>query len=161
MLSCLWEPTEVRYRGGARQRMAQGEGDRAAGTISRSAAGHLLDWCDGTTSAAKLGYHLNNAIADGFRHPMVERLAGATVGSRTAQRGLYRYLQRTLGLDSLLTHIEPSDQVSRTRQRARAATRARHRHTRDRQQRTTTTNAPPNTTRNIHQPQQHEQQHQQ
>ena len=107
MLSALWAmPKKRPRRGGWRQQMEAEELDEDPGDrgLSRLAAGHLLDWADGASSASKVQYHMANALADGLDHPMVRRLAGIGEG-RNASTGLFKLLG-DLGVKSLLTEVE-------------------------------------------------------
>ena len=80
------------------------------GHMPRLAAGHLLDWCDGTSSAVQVQQHMANAVADDFEHPMVKRLA--RIGTaQNANRGLLNLLGKTCGIDSLITSL-PGNAVS-------------------------------------------------
>ena len=76
------------------------------------AAGHLLEWADGESSAARLVMHMRNAVEDGFSHPMVTRLGTLPPGNN-AQRGL-KELMADLGLFRLQTVIEEAEAVTRT-----------------------------------------------
>lgn len=105
MLVPLWQrPVKrSRLRGGWRQRLDEAD-EVEAGSISRPAAGHLLDWSDGKTSAKRIQYHMANAIADGQSHRMIEALAG--IGqAQNAQRGLLKLLEG-VGIQDMQTTIE-------------------------------------------------------
>eukprot|EP00969_Alexandrium_andersonii_P048967 2147838-Alexandrium_andersonii.AAC.1 len=89
MLSLLCRRVGVkRKRGGWRQQLEQSDSEEYDEQgISRLAAGHLLEWCDGETSASRVVNHMRNASLDGFAHPMVAKIAKAGVGQH-AQAGL-------------------------------------------------------------------------
>ena len=75
------------------QQAAQDDLAALEGQMSRLVAGHLLDWCDGTSSAVQVQQHMANAVADDFEHPMVKRLA--RIGTaKNANRGLLNLLGR-------------------------------------------------------------------
>ena len=92
MLKALWLPIlsakrHQRQRGGWRQIEAAplANDEDEVFSISRLAAGHLLDWAEGSQSAAKLRYHMDNAAQDDKEanqrtHPMVRRLAEVRSG---------------------------------------------------------------------------------
>ena len=77
------------------------------GTISRMAAGHLLDRSDGLVSAVRIQYHCANARADGLRHVMVDRLAGVRPGAH-AQEDL-REMLNGVGIFGMQTELDVSD----------------------------------------------------
>jgi hypothetical protein len=114
-LSRLWAPLrlpEPRRRGGWRQRLAAEEEpvQPAAGApISRLFGEHLQDWGDGLISAQKLQRLASHGVADGFRHPMLERLASVPAGQH-AELGLHRLLE-TCGVPQQLTEY-PGEFVS-------------------------------------------------
>ena len=87
MLRRLWAREEGRYRGGWKQRLAQGEGAGEDNEPSHLCSGLLLEWADGLMSACRLQAHVERAEHDGLRHPMVQRLAALPKGRR-AQQGL-------------------------------------------------------------------------
>ena len=135
MLSKLWEPIQQtrgdrRIRGGVRQQLAALEADEAIEgdpipehaaaassssssrpTISKLASGHLLDYCDGMLSAARMQHHMANAVADGMRHPMVQRL-GNLPSANNAQRGVKQLLDG-IGIFEMQTELEGTGLVSR------------------------------------------------
>ena len=124
MLSHMWEPffgdqpSKRRRRGGWRQRLEAGDdGPPAAETTCSSlAAGHLLEWADGTASAAQLRRQMANGVRDKNGHPMVRRLAaiGGDQSEQHCQAGLLAVLEkcslvglieRVPGGDELATHV--------------------------------------------------------
>eukprot|EP00959_Pyramimonas_sp_CCMP1952_P322381 6746079-Pyramimonas_sp.AAC.1 len=113
MLRALWERPRKRQRrrGGWRQRMdaSSSEEDRDEGTISILAAGHLLEWSDGESSAVRVVQHMLNARADGLCHPMVDRIAG--VGTSLHAHARLRTLFTNVGVGSLLTTMPPGGAV--------------------------------------------------
>ena len=111
MLRRLWAREEGRYRGGWKQRLAQGEGAGEDNEPSQLCSGLLLDWADGLMSACRLQAHVERAEHDGLRHPMVRRLAALPKGMR-AQQGL-RKLFMDLGLVGLQTTVENPDAVTK------------------------------------------------
>ena len=54
---------------------AEAADDGPAPTISRLFGNHLLDWCEGRMSAARLQYLAQCGVDDGFAHPMLARLS--------------------------------------------------------------------------------------
>ena len=79
--------------------------------MSKLAAGHLLDYCDGITSAKRVNEHMSNSIADGPQHVMVRRLADLPSG-KNAQQGIVGLLDK-LGVMDLQTVIGSSGSVTR------------------------------------------------
>ena len=83
--------------------------------MSRLARGHLLDWCDGITSASKFETHMSDEIADQRYlgqepHPMVARLA--TIGSGPHAHAGLRRLLADQGLLALQTPLLDPEFVS-------------------------------------------------
>ena len=81
MLHRLWAPLGVpwrRRRRGWRQQLQTIETELEAepASVSRLASGLLLEWADGSMSAARLQQHCSHAQEDGLTHPLVQRLAG-------------------------------------------------------------------------------------
>ena len=54
---------------------AEAAAEGPAPTISRLFGNHLLDWCEGRMSAARLQYLAQCGVDDGFAHPMIARLS--------------------------------------------------------------------------------------
>ena len=72
--------------------------------IGTLAAGQLLEWCDGDSSAHRVVHHMRNAEQYGMAHPMVHRICQAGVGQH-AHGGLMAMLDKT-GLGRLLTPMD-------------------------------------------------------
>ena len=75
--------------------------EQRAPTISKLFGNHMLAWCEGTISAARLQFLAKCGTDDGFSHPMFARLAALEEG-QNAQRSLIALLQTT-GVPSLIT----------------------------------------------------------
>ena len=75
--------------------------EQRAPTISKLFGNHMLAWCEGTISAARLQFLAKCGTDDGFSHPMLARLAALEEG-QNAQRSLIALLQTT-GVPSLIT----------------------------------------------------------
>ena len=61
--------------------------------ISKLAAGQLLDWCDGDSSAQSVVHHMRHAEQYGLAHPMVHRICQAGEGQH-AHGGLMAVLEK-------------------------------------------------------------------
>ena len=113
MLSLLWRRASQRKRrGGWRQQLRdQSDSDEFPRSgMSSLAAGHLLEWCDGNSSAGRVVKHMRNAEKDGLSHPMVHQVAQAGEGQH-AHAGLMAMLDR-VGFGSLLTPLEGPSAVT-------------------------------------------------
>ena len=114
MLHRLWAPLDVprmRRRGGWRQQLQTIETELEAepARVSRLASGLLLEWADGSMSAARLQQHCSHAQEDGLTHPTVQRLA--SVGTaQNAHNGLMS-LWWTCGIHPLITVVD-SDKMT-------------------------------------------------
>ena len=115
MLSPLWAPLPAprpRRQGGWRQRIANEAMDADGGpppTISRLFGNHMLSWCEGVISAQRLQFLAASGVADGFRHPMLTRLASIQQGQH-AQASLVELLE-TCGVPQMISHF-PGEFVS-------------------------------------------------
>ena len=113
MLHPLWASSEppVRRRGGWRQQLQAMAAEAAAEptSISRLAAGMLLEWADGGLSASRLQQHCSNAREDGLGHPMVQRLANMGT-NQNAHNGLMRLLG-SCSIPGLITAVD-SEQIT-------------------------------------------------
>ena len=112
MISDLWAPLEVprkRRRGGWRQQLAEHEPDLPSVPSAKSqlATGHLLKWADGLCSATTLQAHMDDALKDGFSHPMIHRLGhiGPRASPQNCQKGLMQLLQNC-GVVDLVSTVE-------------------------------------------------------
>ena len=79
--------------------------------VSRLGSGLLLEWEDGSMSAARLQQHCSHAQEDGLTHPMVQRLAGVGT-AQNAHNGLMSLLE-TCDIQPLITVVD-SDKMTRT-----------------------------------------------
>ena len=108
MLAGLWKaPPRKRRRTGGRQDAAarDAEGyEEGEGCVSKLAAGLLLQWADGESSADKVRYHMANAKADNFAHPMIDTLAKLREGCKAAID--LQSLLESVGLVQLQTNID-------------------------------------------------------
>ena len=117
MLAPLWAHLPARAprrRGGWRQRLANEQEEPHGGhlgppQISRLSGSHLLSWCEGLISASRLQSLAAAGSADGFRHPMLTRLARLHEGQH-AQSSLLRLLG-TCGAPQKISHF-PSEFVT-------------------------------------------------
>ena len=106
MLNALWRPVAgARKRQGGWRQRAEADDEEPDHKMSRLAAGHLKEWCDGVSSAALVKRHLANATADGLVHPMVQRLCqGAMVNEQHAHTTLMKEVDKTR-IPSLITTL--------------------------------------------------------
>ncbi|CAK0847717.1 unnamed protein product [Prorocentrum cordatum] len=116
MLRALWAtlaPPQPRRRGGWRQQLVAAEADAAAADedrgISRLFGNHLLSWCEGGMSAARLQHLAASGAADGLEHPMLARMAQLREG-QNAQASLIELLGTT-GVPRILSAF-PGEFVS-------------------------------------------------
>ena len=106
MLSKLWSPLDqglAGKRGGWRQRIQRAALDSIPETvkISRLAAGQLLVWADGGTSASQLQTVMQDAVTDGLQHPMVSRLSGIQSGQHAHGSLMHLLKENTAALDDI------------------------------------------------------------
>jgi len=76
----------------------------------------MLDWCDGKASAVAVRGHMQNALRDGFQHPMIARLAnmggtGEIVTSQHCHEGMVKLLDQC-GVTALITPLPPPSGVT-------------------------------------------------
>ena len=113
MLNSLWSAVVVgrgrkRGRGGWRQQLAADPEPEEAAGPSRVGLRHLLKWCEGHESAYEVKVHMDDAMGDGLKHPMIQKLAGIGKGGKQHCHADLVSLLGTCGIPQLLTEVEDS-----------------------------------------------------